>query len=210
MKTIKTNGIAYIELLAENSDWYCGTDYACGDLYEAAEAYKTNRTIRPNRLIFIHHPDGELIEPVKLSGNRYFGRPAQIDGNISIPVADFDRQVIQVLGCGTGFRSVSVLAELPLCGEDDCINLLLKGRPLMLTRQAENRFEVIWPEKVSFEVGGTESFVFRDGNEWVFSKYTEDPDYKEEVIVRNGNGEIVKTIRGSIFVSPAGETWILD
>ena len=47
MKIIETNGIAYNELLAENSDWYCGTDYSCGDLYEAQEVYKAKGTFNP-------------------------------------------------------------------------------------------------------------------------------------------------------------------
>ncbi len=81
----------------------------------------------------------------------------------------------------------------------------------MLTRQGgEDTFEVIWPEKVSYEIGGTESFIHRKDDEWVFLRWYEEPDYKEEVIIRNNRGEITKTISGGIFSSPSGETWILQ
>ncbi|MDO4978015.1 MAG: hypothetical protein Q4E53_12225 [Eubacteriales bacterium] len=211
MKLIETNGIAYIELLAENSDWYCGTDYSCGDLYEAEEVYNNEGKFKSNRLIFIHHPDGKLVEPVKLSENQYFGRPTQIDGIIYILLVDFNKQIIQVFTCSDDFQRISVYVELPLSEIKDCYNLLLKGNPLMITRQgSENEFEVIWPEKVSFKIGETESFIFRKNDEWVFSKWIEDPDYREEIVVRNTNGEITKTIQGEIFISPTGEVWILN
>lgn len=42
------------------------------------------------------------------------------------------------------------------------------------------------------------------------SKWVEDPDYREEIVLRNSNGEIIKTIQGGIFISPTGETWILN
>lgn len=210
MKVIETKRISYIELLAENSNWYCGTDYSCGDLYEAEEVYNSGGTFRSNRLIFVHHPDGKLFEPIILKENQYFGRPTQIDGIIYILLVDFNKQIIQVFDCGNDFQNISVHVELSLSEVKDCHNLLLKGDPLMITKQgAENEFEVIWPEKVLFEMGENESFIHRKGNEWVFSKWIEDPEYREEIVIRNINGEITKTIQGGIFISPTGETWIL-
>ena len=84
MKIIETNGIQFIELLAEKSNWYCGTDYACGDLYEAEEVFLEKGAVRHNRLIFIRNFDGKLVEPILLEDNQYFGRPTEIDGRIYI------------------------------------------------------------------------------------------------------------------------------
>ena len=210
MKIIETNGISFIELLAENSDWYCGTDYACGDLYEAEEVYQEKGTVRNNRLVFIHHSDGTLVEPMKLCNNQYFGRPTQIDGIIYILLVDFEKQLIQVFDCGSDLQRITLHIELPLAEIKDCYNLLLKGTPLMITRQgAENTFEVIWPEKISFEIGETESFIFRKDDEWIFMKWIEDPEYREEIVFRDSRGEILRTVEGAIFVSPTGEMWIL-
>lgn len=211
MKIIETNGITYLELLEENREWYFGTDYSCGDLYEAEEAYKEKGMVKANRLIFVHRPDGKLVEPLKLSENQYFGRPTQIDGNIYILLVDFGKQIIQVFDCGGEFQKIALYVELPLSEVKDCYNLLLKGSPLMITRQgAENDFEVIWPEKVSYEIGDTEAFLFRKDEKWVFSKWEEEPDYREEVVFRNKSGVITETIQGGSFLLPTGENWILQ
>lgn len=35
------------------------------------------------------------------------------------------------------------------------------------------------------EIGKTESLIFRDGNDLYFSKWYEDPEYRENVVVRD-------------------------
>lgn len=210
MKVIETNGISYIELLAENSQWYCGTDYPCGDLYEAEEVYRDGGKFKPNRVIFIHHPDGKTAEPIKAAENQYLGRPIQISGIIYMLLVDFENQVIRIIDCGEGFERLDSVAELPLSDVKDCYNLLLKGSSLMLTRQGgDNDFEVIWPEKVSFPIGPSESFLYRKDDKYFFSRWIEDPDYREEVVIRDCSGTLLEIIPGSIFISPTGEEWIL-
>lgn len=210
MTVIETNGITYIELLAENSEWYCGTDYANGDLYEAEEVYRDGKKIRTNRVIFIHHPDGKLVEPITLHENQYLGRPTQIDGIIYMLFVDFDKQFIRIIDCGAAFEDIRTKAELPLSEVKDCYNLLLHGSPLMLTRQGgDNEFEVIWPEKLSFSINPEESFIYRKGDKLIFTKWYEDPDYREEIVVRDYEGKVLETTPGNIFITPTGEKWIL-
>lgn len=210
MKIIETNGITYIEHLAENSQWYCGTDYASGDLYEAEEIYKNGGKFKPNRVVFIHHPDGQLFEPIEAKGNRYFGRPAQVNGVIYMLYADFSEQIIRIIDCGEEFEHLETALELPLSEIEDCYNLLLKGSPLMLTRQGgEGMFEIIWPERVSFSIGDSESFLFAKADKLYFSRWIEDPDYREEVVVRDRSGNILEVTPGNIFITPTGEEWVL-
>ncbi len=210
MKIIETNGIAYIELLAENSGWYCGTDYSSGDLYEAEEMYLNGTKIKPNRVIFIHRPDGKLVEPVKAKENQYLGRPTQIDGIIYILLVDFEKKIIRIIDCGEALEHLATVVELPLSEITDCYNLLMKGYPLMLTRQGgENDFEVIWPKKVSFSIGPSESFLYTKDDKFFFSRWLEDPDYREEVVIRDCEGNILEINQGSIFITPTGEEWIL-
>lgn len=211
MKIIKTNGIAYLEHLAENSEWYCGTDYASGDLYEVEEMFLEQGTFKENRLIFVHYPEGRVLEPIKLKANQYFGRPTQIDGIIYILIVDFDKKIIKIMECKNDFEQIITMLELPLSEVKDCYNLQLKGSPLMLTRQGDDRlFEVIWPEKLSFEIGDTEAFLYRNGDKMIFSKWFEDPDYREEVVIRDMNGKEIECILGNIFITPNGEQWILQ
>lgn len=210
MTIIETNGITYIELLAENSQWYCGTDYSCGDLYEAEEVYRSGNKFKPNRIIFIHHPDGRLVEPIKAEQNQYFGRPTQIDGIIYVLLVDFEKQVIRIIDCGSSFEHLENVIELPMSEVEDCYNLLLKGFPLMLTRQGgENNFEVIWPERVSFSIDSSESFLYKKDEKYFFSRWMEDPDYREEIVTRDCEGNILEISPGNIFITPTGEEWIL-
>ena len=65
MKIIETHGITYIEPLSGSCEWYWGNDYTHGDLYEAEELYRGHHPVNCNRLVFIHYPDGRVVEPIK-------------------------------------------------------------------------------------------------------------------------------------------------
>jgi hypothetical protein len=94
---------------------------------------------------------------------------------------------------------------------EDCYNLMLHEHPLTLSRQPnDGMFHIIWPEKISFCIGIRESFYRRDGNELYFSRWFEDPDYREETVVRDvRTGEIISVFPGSMYVMPDGDKWFL-
>ena len=55
MKTIKTNGITYIDLIPYGTDeWYFGISYEHGDLYEAEEVFREGYEIEGRKLCLIH------------------------------------------------------------------------------------------------------------------------------------------------------------
>lgn len=217
IKKIDTDGIEFLEALSEGSDWYCGTDYSCGDLYEAEEMYYGGVNIQPNRLIFVHRPDGTVYEPIKLTFAQYFSRPIEIDQVIYIMLVDFFNRKIFVLDMGKELgdwrhptTEVKVIADIPLGEVEDCYNLLLHKSPLMITRQSGNTFETVWPEKTKFTVDPNEAFVCRDGDELIFSKWYEDPDYREEVVIRHfPDGEIIRTMAGNIMITPDQQMWVI-
>lgn len=208
MKIIDTGGITYLEILKEGSDWYCGTDYSCGDLYEAEEVFLAGESFTPNRVVFVHHPDGTVYEPVKAGEGEYFGRPIMSGGNIYILLVNFPEGKIKILKWD---EDVSVEAVIPLSEVKDTYNLLLKDEPLMLTRQGgEDVFQIIWPEKTEFSMEPSEAFIYRKGDKLYFSKWYEDQDYREEFNIRKyPDGELIERIDGSIFIAPDGESWIL-
>ena len=208
MKIIDTGGITYLEILKEGSDWYCGTDYSCGDLYEAEEVFLAGGSFTPNRVVFVHHPDGTVYEPVKAGEGEYFGRPIMSGGNIYILIVNFPEGKIRILKWD---EEVSVEAVIPLSEVKDTYNLLLKDEPLMLTRQGgEDVFQIIWPEKTEFSMEPSEAFIYRKEDKLYFSKWYEDPDYREEFNIRKyPDGELIERIDGSIFIAPDGESWIL-
>lgn len=211
MKVIETNGITYLEKLGHSEDWYWGTDYRMGDLYEAEEVYNSGKTFKPNRLIFVHFPDGNVVEPIRATKNQYLGLPAFIDGTIYILLVDFDEKVIRLFNCSSDLNEIHVRAEIPLHDIKDCYNLNINGSPAMLTRQgAENVFQILWPEKVEFAIGERESFIYRIGDSLYFSEWHEDEEYREEVNIRAlSTGNLIDKIEGTFFSLRNNVDWIL-
>lgn len=185
MKIIETNGITYLEKFDGCSEWYWGTNYTNGDLYEAEEIYVSGKEIEPNRLIFVHYPDGTVFEPIKSDRSQYFGMPAYVDGSIYILLVSFEEKKIRIYQCSVDMVNTVLRVELPLNTVKDCYNLKIDGNPLMLTRQGgENRFQIIWPDQVEFDIGVREAFYFKRDDKLYFSEWHEDPDYREEINIR--------------------------
>ncbi len=207
IKKIHTGGITYIQPLTGTDEWYWGTDYTSGDLYEAEELYRDGHRISSNRLVFVHFPDGTVVEPVEAKEGQYFGLPAYEDGKILILLADFAAGEIRIMSYADELRTVHVL---PLSEIEDCYNLMLHGSPVSLTRQAKDRFQVIWPDRADFEIAPQETFCFRDGDLLYFSRWYEDPDYREETVVRQmPDGRITEQYPGSPDIMRGGQKWVL-
>ena len=211
IQRIKTGGIAYLAPLPGSGDWYWGTDYTSGDLYEAEELYRDGHRIRQNRLIFVHRQDGRVVEPVQARKGQYFGAPACDGGKLVILLADFPAGEIRLLAYDEGKASLSPLLTLPRREVEDCYNLAPHLAPLTLTRQAGGRFQVLWPEKADFPIHSAESFCFREGDRLYFSRWYEDPDYREETVVRRmPDGAVVEQFPGSLLELPGGQKWLLE
>ena len=210
MKRISTQGISYIEPLEGSAEWYWGMDYTSGDLYEAEELFKDGNLVSQNRLLFIHYPDGEVIQPLIAEKGQYLGRPVFYEGNIILLLADFPAGEIRILQFDV--EKIAALAVVPLSEVHDCYNVMLKRWPLMLIRQgSEDKFQILWPEKVEFAVGATEAFDFRLDGKLYFSTWHEDPNYREEILVREvESGQVVGRFPGSAAVMPDGQIWLLE
>lgn len=211
MKVIETKGITYLEKLNASMDWYWGTDYTCGDLYEAEEVFLDGKRFEPNRLIFVHYPDGKVFEPIKTKENQYFGRPAYIDGGIYILLVDFEKKYIRIVQWLYEKEELSTITEIPLNDVKDCYNLRIDGSPIMITRQSsDNHFQIIWPEKVDFLIGERESFFARKNGTMLFSEWHEDPEYREEINIREySSGNLIEKMSGVLMTMPDEQNWIL-
>ena len=215
MKTVKTNGITYIELIPYGTnEWYYGISYEHGDLYEAEEVFKAGQNIEGRNLCLIHYPDGKVYMPIPKQQGIYSESPVFYNGAIFILDVDFPRDLIQINRFDCESHKTEIIEELPLSGVKDCYNLHLDTAPLTLTRQCvgKNEFEIIWPEKVQFEMGDHDSFFLRAGDKLYFSRWHEEGDdadyrYWEETVIRNLTGEIIDVIEGDIQIMPNGEMW---
>ncbi len=210
IKKINTGGIAYLEHLTGSGEWYWGTDYTSGDLFEAEDLYRHGHRVRRNRLVFVHWPDGRVYEPVRAKDGQYFGRPAYDNGSPVILLADFPAGKIRLLLYNDFCSEVTPIMTLPRSAVEDCYNLMPHTAPLCLTRQTADRFQIIWPDKADFAIHPAETFCFRDGDRLYFSRWYEDPDYREEVVVRRlPDGEVIEQFRGSLNAMPDGQQWLL-
>ena len=211
MKEVNTQGITYIEPLVGCSEWYWGTDYIHGDLYEAEELFRDGHPVSQNKLLFVHDPDGTVVQPVAAQEGQYLGNPIYYDGRIAILMVDFPAGQIIVMQFDRTLEHMIERTELPLSAVKDCYNLLLKTEPLMVTRQgSEDTFQIVWPEQVSFEIGERESFWVRRGDQLYFSTWCDEPEYREEIIVRKlETGEIIDRFPGSSMTMPDGRLWVL-
>ena len=209
LQRIDTGGISFLAPLPGSREWLWGTDYTSGDLYEAEELYRDGHRIRQNRLILVHWPDGRVAEPIKARAGQYFGRPVWDGEGAVLLLADFPAGELRLLRYEDGPGKVTPLVTLPRAAVEDCYNLMPHLAPLCLTRQTGERFQLLWPERADFAIHPAESFCFREGERLYFSRWYEDPDYREEAVVRRlPDGEIVEQLRGALNVMPDG-SWRL-
>lgn len=212
MKIIDLNGTSNLSPVRGGTDeWYWATDYTGGDLYEAEELFQMKHEVECNHLYLIHYPDGKTYQPVPRAKGRYFGEPVYDDGAISILMADFPAGMIYILRFEPESGDTSETARIPLSSVEDCYNLLLHTTPLTLTRQSgDDTFEIVWPERVKFPIGATESFNHRHKDRLYFTAWYEDPAYREETVVRAlESGEVLEKFPGDIRIMPNGDKWLL-
>lgn len=211
MKRIVTNGIINLEPLQGSSEWYWGADYAGNDLYEAEELFRSGHPIDKNRLILIHRLEGTVHEPVCTQPGQYLGKPVYHNGQIVLLLVDFPKEEIRILIFHEAEGTTEPLEVLPLSIVADCYNLMLEASPLMLTRSAhDNKFQILWPERRDFAIEDHEVFEFLEGNRLYASVWYEDPDYREELLVRDyDTGEVLERIPGNFRRMPDGQKWLL-
>lgn len=167
--------------------------------------------MRSNRLYLIHYPDGTVYEPVKPTDGQYLGTPIYDGSSVVLLVVSFNEGVIRILRFLHQPEAVQGMAQLPLAAVNNCYNLLLHTSPLSLTRQPnDGTFEIIWPEQVRFAIDDRETLNFRDRDKLYFNIWYEDPDYREETLVRLvQDGTILESLSGDVRIMPNGERWLI-
>ena len=206
MKTIDLQDMTNMELVRGGTDeWYWSTDYIHGDLYEAEELFRMGHPMQSNRLYLIHYPDGTVYEPVPAVVGQYLGYPVYDNGTVALLVVNFPEGIIRIVRFQPG--ETSEIAQIPLSAVPNCYNLLLHTDHLTLTRSpGDGSFEIIWPEQVCFPIEERETLNFRDRGKLYFTVWYEDPDYREETVVRSAqDGTVLDRFPGDIRIMPNGE-----
>lgn len=213
MNIIKIEGIseAYPERIEGTMEWYfckVSKDSFC-DLDEAEEIVKAGKIFPGMTCHLIHYPEGTVYSPFELEENVYVEQPVWENGKLYFLRVDFVKQIIQIYSYFPDNQMHEIMKELPLGIVEDCYNLMLKVSPIMLCRAANNGiYEIVWPENKKIEIGETEELLFRDGEDLYFSEWYENPEYHENVIVRDiNNGEIKEKFQGYLCRMPNGVFW---
>ena len=210
MKAIDLQGITNMELVRGGTDeWYWSTDYIHGDLYEAEELFRMGHPVQSNRLYLIHYPDGTVYEPVPTVAGQYLGYPVYDNGAVALLAVNFPEGIIRILRFQPG--KLSEVTQISLSAVPNCYNLMLQTCPLTLTRQpGDDTVELIWPEQVRFAIEERETLSFRDGDKLYSTVWYEEPDYREETVVRSvQDGSILDRYPGDIHIMPNGEKWLV-
>ena len=210
-KTIETGNMTYLTALEGTSDLYWGMDYTSGDLFEAQELFEMGKMPYSNRVVFVKYPSGETYEPFKAEKGQYLGEPVFYKNSVYCLLVDFVSRKVRIMKADDKLTDSECIEELSLNQIKDCYNLKLAVSPLTVIRQGhDNDFQIIWPEEGDFTISNTESFYFRNDDELVFSIWYEDPDYREETVIRHyPDGEVITQLKGTLLKMDNGDNWLL-
>ncbi|MDO5292276.1 MAG: hypothetical protein Q4F05_05950 [bacterium] len=211
IKRIEDLSDVCLEQMEGTSEWYfckqCEDDFC--DMYEAEEIINNNGEFSGATCYLIHFPDGEVFRPFEMRKNIYIENPVFDNGRIGFLEVDFTMKTITIYHYIWEEKKLVTLTELPLALVEDCYNLSLKSTPLMLGRDGnDGKYEVIWPVRKDLRIGDRETLMFRYDEKLYFHDWYENPEYHEEVVVRDLNtGLVLERFSGNIYRMPDGSYW---
>lgn len=201
----------WMEPAEGTAEWYIGMYYGEGpyDVDEAEEMVHMGLKFEGNQIYFLHYPDGTVYAPLERRENVYYERPVWDQGRFGIAAVDFVKGEIAVYSYVPG-QKPEILHVIRLSDIEDCYNLRLTMSPLTLGRQKDHMYEILWPEKKVFTIGDGDSMVYRDGNILYFSRWLEEPKYREYVVaVDIRTGKELSKKEGSLHRMPNGSFWLV-
>lgn len=163
------------------------------------------------RLIMINI-QGEMFEPIKRKMNVCLSQPFyNVDENKFLVIrSDFNNQVIQLIKFSSTLNDVTMIFEMPLQNDEDMINLMVVRNSDIFAKYENEKFKMFYPYITSFQLEEHESVFAVNNNKFICSKWFENPDYKEEIIIRSiPDGKIIDRKLGYSEIMPNGELWIM-
>lgn len=125
---------------------------------------------------------------------------------------DFTTKIIGAYSYRPLENELTLLTQLPMEKGGDLINLRLLLKPWTLVKHdmQKNQTHFLWPFEASYQWEENEHLNFIDENYFYTSKWVENPDYYEEVRLRDRQtGDIKETYIGSIHLLNKGDFLIL-
>lgn len=199
----------YPEQVEGTASWYYAQWSPCLEAYEVPD-FKNNYP--GTRLCFIEYPSGKVFEPLKPQKNVFLERPVYDtqDHSLGIIRYDFNTETLQLISFKPEHSSMQVLVEMPFSKVGDMVNVRLETSPFVLTKHDvhNNIVDFLWPLEMHLQLEENESLSFQDNGKLYTSKWIEDPDYREEILIRDAKtGEILERSPGYFKRMPDGSIW---
>ena len=210
MKKIVLQGNTALNEVRESfGRWYYSLNEPYGDLYDAEEIENSGRPYPGDTLVYVRGRDGKTFSPIAKKERTALGEPVYSRRKLYVPAVDFVTRTISILAWDPVVPDR--IREIDMIGlekAEDCCNLRLFTEPLTLSRQKNDVLHLLWPEDRRIHIGLHESFYMRDEDRLYLSSWEEDPDYREETIIRDlHTGEITERTAGDIVRRKNGELW---
>ena len=155
---------------------------------------------------------GEMFEPIKREKNVCLSQPFyNVDENKFIVIrSDFNNQIIQLIKFSTIINDAAVIFEMPLQNGEDMRNLLVVRNSDIFAKYEDKNFKMFYPYETSFHLEEHESVFAVNNGKFICTKWFENPDYKEEIIIRSiPDGKIIDRKPGYSEILPNGELWLM-
>lgn len=201
----------YPEKIEGTNSWFYGQWTPCSEAYEVLEF---NNKYPGTKLYLFEYPSGKIYEPIKQEKNVFLEIPVydnkeDLFGIISY---DFNKEIIQAFTYNPECCSLEKLTEIPFSKVGDMKNIRLITSPFALVKSDIHGdvADLLWPKEIHFQFEENESIIFFDGDKMYTSKWVEDPEYREEVIIRDiKTGKIVKRSPGYLARMSDGSVWMM-
>lgn len=209
IKELKGYENMYPEKFENTSEWfYCRAPWEI----DADELLYSDKDYEGNRLYLIHI-SGKIFEPIRQKKNVFLSSPVyNRDDNAFVIIRyDFVKKTIQIVKYEINSDNCSVIGEVPLSKGGDLINIKILQNSYILVKyeNTEDTANIIYPDEKCIHLEENEGLISLSGNMLVSSKWIEDPDYREEIIIRDyETTEITERKDGYAAVMPNGEIWM--
>jgi hypothetical protein len=210
IKTFKGFSEFYPKNLDGTSEWFFGVNPFWEDANDVKEF--NSEEYEGNRLV-IFNIDGTAYEPFKKERHIFIENPIydSAKNTFGLLKYDFNLEKIQMYEYKPKEDFFNLLTEIPFEEGGDFINLkMLVKEPFALVKFDihDDKINFLYPFKKTFDLEPNEILCYIDSDTFITSKWTEDPDYREETITRKlSDGSIVKRENGYIREMPDGTIW---
>lgn len=201
----------YPEKIEGTNSWFYGQWTPCAEAYEVPE-FKNKYP--GTRLYLFEYPSGKVYEPIKQEKNVFLERPVydSKEGIFGMIRYDFNKKMLEAFTYNPKDFRLKKLTELPFSKLGDMVNIRFLTSPFILVKYdvRNDAIDLIWPKESHFQFEENESLELIADDKMYTSKWMEDPEYHEEVIIRDINtGIIIERYPGYCVRMPNGSVWMM-